>query len=100
MLALVLTREGYLATAVGSAEQALKELDLHPYDVVLSDIRMPKLDGLALVDEIRRRGLHPPIIVMSAFGPRDTALEAIKRGAYDYITKPFKPDEVVLALRK
>jgi two-component system response regulator AtoC len=68
--------------------------------VVLSDIRMPKLDGLALVDEIRKRGLRTTVIMMSAFGSLDVALEAMKRGAYDYIAKPFKPDEVVLVLRK
>src|SRR5207248_7220819 len=83
-----------------SAEQALQELDRQPYDVVLSDIRMPKLDGLALVDEIRRRGVPSTVILMSAFGSLDVAVEAMKRGAYDYIAKPFKPDEVILVLRK
>jgi two-component system, NtrC family, response regulator AtoC len=100
MLVVLLTREGYQATAVGSAEQALAELSRQPYDVVLSDIRMPRLDGLELVDEIRRRGLRTTVIMMSAFGSLDVALEAMKRGAYDYIAKPFKPDEVVLVLRK
>ncbi len=100
MLTVLLAREGYQATAVGSAEAALQELQQKPYDVVLSDIRMPKLDGLQLVDEIRRRGLRTTVIMMSAFGSIDTALEAIKRGAYDYIAKPFKPEEVVLVLRK
>ncbi|MSP62150.1 MAG: sigma-54-dependent Fis family transcriptional regulator [Myxococcales bacterium] len=100
MLVVLLTREGYQATAVGSGEAALRELDHKPYDVVLSDIRMPRFDGLQLVDEIRRRGLRMTVIMMSAFGTLDTALEAMKRGAYDYIAKPFKPDEVVLVLRK
>jgi two-component system response regulator AtoC len=100
MLVVLLAREGYQATAAGSAEQALAELERKPYDVVLSDIRMPKLDGLALVDEIRKRGLRTTVIMMSAFGSLDVALEAMKRGAYDYIAKPFKPDEVVLVLRK
>src|SRR5262249_41253838 len=100
MLSVLLAREGYQATAVGSAEQALQELERQPYDVVLCDIRIPKLDGLQLVDEIRRRGLRTTVIMMSAFGSVDVALEAIKRGAYDYIAKPFKPDEVILVLRK
>ena len=61
---------------------------------------MAGLDGLQLVDEVRRRGLPSTVIMMSAFGSLDVALEAMKRGAYDYIAKPFKPDEVVLVLRK
>ncbi len=100
MLSVLLAREGYQATAVGSGEAALAELSQKPYDVVLSDIRMPKLDGLQLVDEIRKRGLRTTVIMMSAFGSLDIAVEAMKRGAYDYIAKPFKPDEVVLVLKK
>src|SRR4051812_47645983 len=100
MLIVLLKREGYEATAVGSGEQALAELERQPYDVVLSDIRMPKLGGLELVDEIKKRGLPVTIIVMSAFGNVDTAIEAMKRGAYDYVSKPFRPDEVVLVLKK
>jgi two-component system response regulator AtoC len=100
MLIVLLKREGYEATAVASGEQALAELEQRPYDVVLSDIRMPKLGGLELVDEIKKRNLPTTIILMSAFGNIDVALEAMKRGAYDYVSKPFRPDEVVLVLRK
>ena len=100
MLVLLLKREGYEATAVASGEQALAELDARPYDVVLSDIRMPKLGGLELVDEIKQRNLPTTVIVMSAFGNLDLALEAMKRGAYDYVSKPFSADEVVLVLKK
>jgi two-component system response regulator AtoC len=100
MLIVLLKREGYEATAVGSGEQALAELAERPYDVVLSDIRMPKLGGLELVDEIKKRDIATTIILMSAFGNIDVALEAMKRGAYDYVSKPFRPDEVVLVLKK
>jgi two-component system response regulator AtoC len=100
MLGVLLAREGYQVTAVGSAAQALAELAQRQFDVVLSDIRMPQLGGLELLDEIRRRGLGSTVIMMSAYGSVDVALEAIKRGAYDYVAKPFKPDEVVLVLRK
>jgi two-component system response regulator AtoC len=61
---------------------------------------MPKLGGLELVDEIKKRNISTTIILMSAFGNIDVALEAMKRGAYDYVSKPFRPDEVVLVLRK
>ena len=100
MLVVLLKREGYEATAVASGEQALAELEQHPYDVVLSDIRMPKLGGLELVDEIKKRELPTTVIVMSAFGSIDVAIEAMKRGAYDYVSKPFRTDEVVLVLKK
>jgi two-component system, NtrC family, response regulator AtoC len=100
MLIVLLKREGYEATAVASGEQALLELAERPYDVVLSDIRMPKLGGLELVDEIKKRNLQTTVILMSAFGNIDVALEAMKRGAYDYVSKPFRPDEVVLVLKK
>ena len=100
MLTVLLKREGYEAIAVASGEQALAELEQRPYDVVLSDIRMPKLGGLELVDEIKKRGLSCTVILMSAFGSVDVAIEAMKRGAYDYVSKPFRPDEVVLVLKK
>ncbi|MCA1664630.1 MAG: sigma-54 dependent transcriptional regulator [Myxococcales bacterium] len=100
MLTVLLKREGYEATAVASGEQALAELEQRRYDVVLSDIRMPKLGGLELVDEIKKRNLPTTVILMSAFGNIDVAIEAMKRGAYDYVSKPFRPDEVVLVLKK
>ncbi len=100
MLMLLLKREGYEATAVASGEAALAELGQKRYDVVLSDIRMPKLGGLDLVDEIHRRDIKTTVILMSAFGSVDVAIEAMKRGAYDYVSKPFRPDEVVLVLKK
>jgi two-component system response regulator AtoC len=100
MLIVLLKREGYEATAVASGEQALAELAARPYDVVLSDIRMPRLGGLELVDEVRKRGIQTTVILMSAFGNVDVAIEAMKRGAYDYVSKPFRPDEVVMVLKK
>ncbi|HEY2749149.1 MAG TPA: sigma-54 dependent transcriptional regulator [Polyangia bacterium] len=100
MLVLLLKSKGYEATAVASGEQALAELAARSYDVVLSDIRMPKLDGLELMDEIHRRNLPTTVILMSAFANLETAVEAMKRGAYDYVTKPFRADEVVLVLKK
>jgi two-component system, NtrC family, response regulator AtoC len=100
MLVVLLKREGYEPTAVASGEAALLELERESYDVVLSDVRMPKLGGLELVDEIQRRKIPTTVILMTAFGSVDVAVEAMKRGAYDYISKPFRPDEIVLVLKK
>jgi len=100
MLRAFLTKEGYDVTVAENGEEALRILDREPFDVVLSDIRMPKLDGLGLLDGMQSGGLAPTVIMMSAYGSVDTALEAMKRGAYDYINKPFKSDEVLLTLKK
>jgi two-component system, NtrC family, response regulator AtoC len=100
MLTVILKDRGYEARGVAGAEEALKELEARDFDVVLSDVRMPKMDGIALLKEIHRRQPELTVVVMSAYGTTDTAIEAMKEGAYDYISKPFKPDEVVLVLRK
>jgi len=100
LLSVILTDRGYEVRAVSNAEDALRELSSRDYDLVLSDVRMPRMDGLVLLR--RALELHPDLtfIVMSAYGTHDTAIEAMKAGAYDYVSKPFKPDEVVLVLRK
>ena len=100
MLTVILKDRGYEARGVPGGEEALKELEARDYDVVLSDVRMPKMDGIALLKEIRKRWPDLTVVVMSAYGTTDTAIAAMKEGAYDYISKPFKPDEVVLVLRK
>ena len=100
MLQTLLKREGYEPVGVPSVESALKELSDRPYDIVITDLRMPGQSGLDLVDEIRRRNLGATVVVMTAYGSRDIAIEAMKHGAYDYISKPFEADEIVLLLRK
>jgi two-component system response regulator AtoC len=100
LLSVILTDRGYEARAVGNAEEALKELAARDYDLVLSDVRMPGMGGLALVRELQRTTPDLLVVVMSAYGTHDTAIEAMKAGAYDYLGKPFKPDDVLLVLRK
>lgn len=100
MLSLLLKKEGYTVRTVDNGEEGLKELVSGHYDLVLCDVRMPKLGGLELLDALKKRNLRPTVIVMSAFGSREIAIEAIKRGAYDYIDKPFQKDEILLTLAK
>jgi two-component system response regulator AtoC len=100
MLQTLLKREGYEPVGVPSVDSALRELGNLPYDIIITDLRMPGRSGMDLVDEVRRRNLDTTVVVMTAFGSKDVAIEAMKRGAYDYLSKPFEADELILLLRK
>jgi len=100
MLRLVLEEQGYRITEAGNGVEALARLRKEKFDLILSDIRMPDMDGLTFLKHPDVAALDTTIIMMSAYGSIDTALECIKCGAYDYISKPFKHDEVILTLRK
>jgi len=100
VLRTLLRRHGYEVETAESGEDALGMVDSFGPDVVLTDVRMPKMGGLDLLTTLKAKGNEATVIVMSAYGNMDLALEAMKAGAYDYVQKPFKPDEVVLALRK
>jgi two-component system response regulator AtoC len=100
MLQILLRREGYDAVGASSVDGALIEIERQPFDIIITDLRMPGRNGLELVDEVRRRKLDTTVVVMTAYGSKDVAIEAMKRGAYDYLSKPFEAEEVVLLLRK
>ncbi len=100
VLTLVLSEHGYEVRAVADGEEALKELGARPYDVMISDVRMPRLDGMALLKQAIALQPELTVLVMSAYGSKDQALEAVSAGAYDFLQKPFKPEEVVFTLRK
>ncbi|MBL8914647.1 MAG: sigma-54-dependent Fis family transcriptional regulator [Archangium sp.] len=100
VLTLVLTDSGYEVRAVSDGEEALRELAAHSYDVVISDVRMPKLDGLQLLEKALTQQPELTFLVMSAYGSKDLALSAVSKGAWDFIEKPFKPEEIVFLLRK
>ena len=100
MLSVILKKERYDVEAASNGEEALQKMALSPFDQILCDIRMPKMDGLEFLNEAKKTGVNSTIIMMSAYGTLDIAIEAIKLGAYDYISKPFKPDEIILTLKK
>lgn len=100
MLRMVLERAGYQVCEAETAIKGLEELSRNRFDLVLCDIRMPELDGIGFLQELQQRNLPATVIMMSAYGSLDTAVECLKQGAYDYISKPFKPDEIILTLRK
>jgi two-component system response regulator AtoC len=100
VLRTLLRRHGYEVETAPTGEEALALVDSFGPDVVLTDVRMPKMGGLDLLATLKAKGNEATVVVMSAYGNMDLAIEAMKGGAYDYVQKPFKPDEIVLALRK
>ncbi len=100
VLRTLLSKSGYVVEEAASGEQALELARARPPDFVLTDVRMGAMDGIRLVRELRSAGIESVIIVMSAYGSIELAIEAMQAGAYDYIAKPFQKDEVLLTLRK
>ena len=100
MLADGLGERGYDAVAVKSSRKAAKMLEDPSFDALVTDLRMPELDGLELLAASRRIAPERPVIVMTAYSALDTAIESIRRGAYHYATKPFKLDEIALFLQR
>jgi two-component system nitrogen regulation response regulator GlnG len=87
---------GYEVTAVKDGEAALRRAETEPYDLIFLDIRMPGLDGLSVLARLRASRPDALVIVMTAHGTMETAIQAMQRGAYDYLAKPFDIDEVLL----
>ena len=100
ILSVILKKEKYEVDTASNGNEALQKISSDPFDQVLCDIRMPGMDGLDFLKEVQKIEAGTSVIMMSAYGTLDTAIEAMKQGAYDYISKPFKPDEVILTLRK
>jgi two-component system response regulator AtoC len=99
-LELVLVSEGFEVAAARNAEAALEQAERLPFDVVLCDLRMPGMDGMELLPHLVRRLPSSTVIMMSAYGTDELALEAMNRGAYDYLAKPFQPSELLFTMRK
>ena len=87
---------GYHVTAVRDGTSALAEAQSQPFDLILLDVRMPGLDGLALLKQIRERRADAQVVIMTAHGTMETAIQAMQQGAYDYLAKPFDLDEALL----
>src|ERR1041384_4835026 len=101
LLCEVFAREGFSAVFANSGEAALATVAQQPPDLLLSDIRMKtRLDGLSLLEIVRREYPSIPVVLMTAFGSIETAVRAVKEGAFDYISKPFSIDELVAIVRR
>ena len=100
LLAEVLAKEGYRVRAAAGGRECLELARSGPVDLALLDLRMPDLDGLEVLRQIQ--ALHPgaPILILTAFATLETAIEAIRAGAYDYLSKPFRMEEIRLVVRR
>jgi two-component system response regulator AtoC len=100
MLSAFLQKEGFSVITACNGREGVACLARHDFDCILCDLKMPEMDGLQFLEEARRRGTDAAIIMMSAYATVDTAVEAMKKGAYDFITKPFRIDEILCILAK
>ena len=100
MLQIMLGKAGYVAETAGDGFEGLERLEKEDFEFILCDLKMPRMDGMAFLERSQKRYPEKTFIMMSAYGTLDTAMEAMKMGAYDYISKPFKQDEVLLTLKK
>ena len=91
----LLTNRGYRVTAVNSGDSAIRELEEEDFDVIVLDLKMPGMDGITTLKEIKKLGLFTETLILTGHGSIDTALEATKIGAYDYLTKPCEIGELV-----
>ena len=100
MLAGFLNKQGYKTVAVEDGAEALDRYSSGSFDLVLTDFRMPGMDGFALLPELKRRNPEAVVVMMTAFGTVNTAVAAMKEGAYDYLTKPIDLEELLLLIQR
>src|ERR1700744_1417972 len=95
----ILSYEGYKIDEAGDGEEGLKKVKEKEYDVILCDIKMPKIDGIEFLEKTKETNPDIPIIMISGHGTIETAVEAVKKGAYDYISKPPDLNRLLITIR-
>ncbi len=100
MVVSLLEDAGYEAIGAPGVDEAVAELSEHAFDAVISDIRMPGRSGIEILGEVRTSRPETPVIMMTAFGSIDSAVETMQAGAFDYVTKPFKRDALLISLER
>ncbi|MFQ6066733.1 MAG: sigma-54-dependent transcriptional regulator [bacterium] len=96
----VLRRESYLVKAVEDGSEALKAMDEETFDLALVDLRMPLMDGIEVLENIKKRKPEIPVIIYTGYGSITTAVEAMRKGAADYLNKPFSPEDLKSSIKK
>lgn len=99
LLVIVLEKDGHQVATARNGEVAVKMIEESDFDVVLTDINMPRANGIDVLDAVKRIHSSTPVIMMTAFASAETAVETMKKGAYDYITKPFKIEDLQLIIK-
>ena len=98
MLAKFLARKSYEITTAYSAEESLSKIEIATFDLIITDLRLPKYDGIELMQQFKKKFPAVPVILMTGYSDVNTAVKAMKNGASDYISKPFNPEEVLLVI--
>ena len=99
ILETLLVREGYQVRLATNGAQGIELARSMPFDAAIVDVMMPGMDGLTALGELKKLDDELPVLMVTAFASVETAISAMKRGAFDYITKPFKNDEVLVVVR-
>src|SRR5678816_359636 len=99
ILEALLSREGYSVRVASGGSEGVELAKSVPFDAVIVDVMMPGMDGMAVLEELKKFDDDLPVIMITAFASVENAIAAMKRGAFDYITKPFKNDEVLVVVR-
>lgn len=99
-LSFLLKRENYEITAVNSGEEALEKLKTESFDAVITDLKMGKVDGITVLEKAKEMSPEMPVIMMTAFASIESAVEAMKKGAFDYIVKPFLNEEIKITIKR
>ena len=100
LLEIMLSEEGYWVQTAQSYKEAMRHLELEPYDVIIADIMMPETDGLALLRDVKKFDPDIPVILITAYASLSSAVEALRQGAFDYITKPFQLDNIKFTVKR
>ena len=100
LLVRVMEKQGYHARAASAGAEAMEMMAREEWHLVVADIDMPEMNGLELLEKIRSRSPGLPVVMITAYATVESAVEAMKLGAYDYITKPFQTDEIRLVVQK
>ena len=100
LLSIMLGRAGHSVDEAGDGLVALQKVQTRSYDMVIADIKMPRMDGVTLLQEIKKLEFSPPVVFITAFATVESAVEAMRAGAVDYITKPFEEDRILLTVER
>jgi DNA-binding NtrC family response regulator len=101
LLELIITdRTGYEVVTTNNPLEIPELLKKEPFDLLMTDLRMPDIDGIELIEMVKQIDEHIPFIIITAYGTIESAVEAMRKGAFDYITKPFRQEQILLTIEK